>query len=250
MVYTVTKLAKISGVSVRTLHWYDEVDLLKPSYYGDNGYRYYEEEQLLILQQVLFFRELGFELKQIKNLLHRGDFDKLVVLSSHRQVLQNNLVRTRKLIKTIDKTIEHLKGSKKIKEQEFYYGFSKEKQEEYEKQLVELFGDKAKESIAESNRNVKSWSKADWDKSKEEFEEICKELIEMMVKGFKANSKEAQRIIQRHNEWLKKFWTPTASSYAAHGRFIMESDLRVTFEAYHPELPKFIADAIQAFVFR
>src|SRR3990170_4535706 len=135
MAYTVTKLAQISGVSVRTLHWYDEVGLLKPAYYGANGYRYYEEEQLLILQQILFFRELGFELKQIKRVLGRSDFDKMVALSSHRKVLQKNLERTKKLIKTIDKTIEHLKGTKKMKEQEMYYGFSKEKQAEYEKQI-------------------------------------------------------------------------------------------------------------------
>lgn len=84
MAYTVKKLAKISGVSVRTLHWYDEVGLLKPAYHGSNGYRYYEEEQLLILQQILFFRELGFELKQIRKVLGRTDFDKMVALSSHR----------------------------------------------------------------------------------------------------------------------------------------------------------------------
>jgi DNA-binding transcriptional MerR regulator len=87
MAYTVAKLAQISGVSIRTLHWYDEVGLLKPAYYGSNGYRYYEEEQLLILQQILFFRELGFELKQIQRVLGRSDFDKRVALSSHREVL-------------------------------------------------------------------------------------------------------------------------------------------------------------------
>jgi DNA-binding transcriptional MerR regulator len=59
MQYTVNKLAKLSGVSPRTLRFYDEIDLLKPSFYGDNQYRYYEEEQLLMLQQILFFRELG-----------------------------------------------------------------------------------------------------------------------------------------------------------------------------------------------
>lgn len=91
MVFTVANLAKISGVSVRTLHWYDEVGLLKPAYHGSNGYRYYEEEQLLILQQILFFRELGFELKQIQKVLKRGDFDKIIALSSHRQVLQKKL---------------------------------------------------------------------------------------------------------------------------------------------------------------
>src|SRR4026207_514156 len=101
MAYTVKKLAKISGVTVRTLHFYDEVGLLKPAYYGSNGYRFYEEEQLLILQQILFYRELGFDLKQIQKGLGRTDFDKIEALTSHRKVLEKDLVRTRKLIKTI-----------------------------------------------------------------------------------------------------------------------------------------------------
>ena len=247
MSYTVTKLAKISGVSVRTLHWYDEVGLLKPAYYGANGYRYYEEEQLLILQQILFFRELGFELKQIQKLLARGDFDKIVALSSHRQVLMKNLQRTRKLIKTIDITIEHLQGTKKMKESEIYYGFSKEKQAEYERQLIDRFGDKVKVSIAESHQNVKNWTKADWNKSKTEFDEICKELTNLIGKRSKANSQEVQNIVRRHYQWLRKFWTPNKESYSGHGQFIVESELRKAYEAYHPQLPEFIAEAIQVF---
>lgn len=247
MAYTVTKLAKISGVSVRTLHWYDEVGLLKPAYHGNNGYRYYEEEQLLMLQQILFFRELGFELKQIQKILNRGDFDKIVALSSHRQVLQKNLARTRKLIKTIDETIEHLQGTKKMKELQIFEGFSKEKQADYEKQLIKRFGDKVKDLIAESHQNVKNWSKADWNKSSKEFDALCKEIVEMMKKHHQPHSKEVQCIIRRHYQWLKRFWTPTRESYSDHGRFIMESDLRKAYEAHHSELPKFMAEAIQAF---
>lgn len=250
MVYTVTKLAKISGVSVRTLHFYDELGLLKPAYYGSNGYRYYEEEQLLILQQILFFRELGFELKMIQKILGRSDFDTIIALSSHRKILQKNLERTRKLIKTIDKTIEHLKGSKKMKEQEMYYGFSKEVQAEYEKQLLEHFGDKVKASIAESHSNIKNWSKSDWDLSRKEFDEICKDLTKLIEKNLKVNSNEVQKIIQRHHLWLEKFWTPTKELYSAHGRFIVESDLCKAYEEYHPQLPKFIAEAIQIFAER
>src|SRR6185295_7811910 len=111
MAYTVKKLAGMSGVSVRTLHFYDEVGLLKPAYHGANGYRFYEEAQLLMLQQILFYRELGFELKQIKKVLSRRDFDKVAALESHRKVLRRNLAHTRNLIVTIDKTIEHLKGT-------------------------------------------------------------------------------------------------------------------------------------------
>src|SRR5436305_10156486 len=111
MAYTVKQVAKMSGVSVRALHFYDETGLLKPAYHGANGYRYYEEPQLLNLQQILFYRELGFELKRIKRILGRRDFEKIAALQSHRKVLEMNLARTRRLIETIDRTIEHLKGT-------------------------------------------------------------------------------------------------------------------------------------------
>lgn len=135
MSYTVSKLATISGVSVRTLHWYDEVGLLKPAFYGANGFRYYAEEQLLLLQQILFFRELGFELMQIQKVLGKNNFDKIAALISHRQVLAKNIEKTKNLIQTIDRTIEHLKGKKMMKEKEMFYGFTKQQQAEYANQL-------------------------------------------------------------------------------------------------------------------
>src|SRR6185312_10198795 len=122
MAYTVKKLAGMSGVSVRTLHFYDEVGLLKPAYHGANGYRFYEEAQLLRLQQILFYRELGFELKQIKRILGQDGFKIAGALESHRKVLQANLNRTRRLMETIDKTIKHLKGTRKMKSEEMFAG--------------------------------------------------------------------------------------------------------------------------------
>jgi DNA-binding transcriptional MerR regulator len=124
MAYTVKQVAAMSGISVRTLHFYDETGLLKPAYIGANGYRFYEEPQLLILQQILFYRELGFELKQIKAIVGRADFEKVAALQSHRQILEKNLTRTRSLLETIDKTIEHLAGTKKMKSEEMFVGFS------------------------------------------------------------------------------------------------------------------------------
>jgi DNA-binding transcriptional MerR regulator len=124
MAYTVKQLAAMSGVSVRTLHFYDETGLLKPAYHRANGYRFYEEPQLLTLQQILFYRELGFELKEIERILGRADFEKVAALESHREVLQESLARTQTLIETIDKTIQHLKGTKKMKSEEMFLGFS------------------------------------------------------------------------------------------------------------------------------
>src|SRR4249920_159135 len=102
MAHTVKQVAAMSGVSVRTLHFYDEAGLLKPAHYGANGYRFYEEPQLLTLQQILFYRELGFELKEIRRTLDRPEFEKAAALRSHRTVLQQSLSRTRTLLETID----------------------------------------------------------------------------------------------------------------------------------------------------
>ena len=124
MAYTVKQVAAMSGISVRAVHFYDETGLLKPAYHGANGYRFYEEPQLLTLQQILFYRELGFELKQIERILGRADFEKVAALQSHRKILQKNLARTRTLIETIDKTIEHMRGTKKMKNEEMFLGFS------------------------------------------------------------------------------------------------------------------------------
>src|ERR1700756_1197285 len=124
MAYTVKQVAAMSGVSVRTLHFYDETGLLKPAYHGANSYRFYEQPQLLTLQQILFYRELGFELKRIKEILSQRHFEKIAALKSHRRVLEKNVTRTRTLIETIDKTISHLKGAKKMKSEELFMGFS------------------------------------------------------------------------------------------------------------------------------
>jgi DNA-binding transcriptional MerR regulator/quercetin dioxygenase-like cupin family protein len=121
--FTVRQVADLSGVSIRTLHFYDEVGLLKPACASASGYRYYEEPQLLALQQILFYRELGLELKEIKSILGRADFEKATALESHRSVLEKKLARTQTLIATIDKTIEHVRGTNKMSSEEMFAGF-------------------------------------------------------------------------------------------------------------------------------
>jgi DNA-binding transcriptional MerR regulator len=239
MDYTVKKLAKISGVSVRTLHYYDEIGLLQPSYIKPNGYRYYREKELLQLQQILFFRELGFELKKIAQILRKGDFDKMAALHAQKKVLHSEIERMGELIHTIDRTIGHLGGKKKMKEEEMYHGFNQEKQAEYERQVMEYFGEKAKTHIEESKENVKNWNKSDWQQSENEFEKICLDLAELM--------KKKEDVIRRHYQWLQQFWTPTKETYIQHGKFIVDSELREAYKKFHPQMPEFIAQAIREF---
>jgi DNA-binding transcriptional MerR regulator len=247
MAYTVKKLAALSGVSVRTLHFYDEAGLLKPAYVGANGYRFYEEPQLLKLQQILFYRELGFGLKQIQAVLGPPGFDRIAALESHRKVLQGNLARTRKLIVTIDRTIEHLKGKRKMKSQEIFAGFSPEQQARHEQYLIDRFGEGMKEQIELSKRKVKDRRSSDWEQSGAAFIGICQDLVKLMRQERPADSPESQAVIRRHYKWLKKFWTPTRESYAGHSHLIVDSELRKAYEVHHPQLPEFVAGAIRVF---
>jgi len=124
MSYTVNKLAKLSGVSIRTLRFYDAIGLLKPAFYGTNNYRYYDEEQILILQQILFYREIGFPLSDIQRIINSDDFNKIDALISHKHILAQGLDRTKKLINTIDQTIAHLRGERIMRNEELFSGFA------------------------------------------------------------------------------------------------------------------------------
>src|SRR4051812_29957137 len=104
-IYTVNKLAKLAGISVRTLHYYDQIGLLTPSGVADNGYRQYGEKELIKLQQILFFKELDFPLEQIKQILDSPGYDKNEALKDQKQLLELKKDRLTELIKTIDQNL-------------------------------------------------------------------------------------------------------------------------------------------------
>ena len=253
MDYTVKKLSELSGVTIRTLHFYEEIGLLKPAYYRSNGYRQYGEKELLQLQQILFFKELGFSLKQIKKVLGRSDFDQLKALYSHKQAMTKDWERMGRLLQTIDKTIEHLKGEKKMKEEEMFGGFiTKEKQEEYVTYLKNRLGDNHP-SFAECEKNTKNWGKADSEKAKQECETTFKELARLMENQLSPDSKEVQAYISKLYNWVKQFWTPNKETFPALGQMYTELEWKKFFGKFdpnHPRLALFVAAGMKEFADR
>ncbi len=248
MTYTVKELANLSKISVRTLHFYDEIGLLKPAYHGKNGYRYYEEAELLRLQQILFFRELGFELKKIQKILSQSDYSQITALSIHRSFLKKQEERTQSLIKTIDKTIDHLKGVKKMSNQEIYQGFANEKQANYERYLVNLCGDSAKEFIAKSQENTKEWVMSDYEKLKSDGDLISNQLVEELKAGNKANTPSVQAIIARHYQLIKSMENPTKELYIGMGQsYVEHPDFKEYFDLFDSRLPEFQAEAMKVY---
>lgn len=144
---TVKQLAELSGVSVRALHYYDEIGLLKPAHIGANGYRYYGREELLRLQQILFHRELGFPLEEIRKILDAPDFDQASALRSHRQRLEGEVHRYRRLIQTIDDTLTQIEGNTSMNERAFYKGLDPEQWAAQDQWAIERYGSAAEAGI-------------------------------------------------------------------------------------------------------
>ncbi len=149
---SVNDLAKLANISRRTLHYYDQIGLLVPARDEHNGYRTYGTEDAFRLQQILFYRELGFELVQIKALLDDPEFDRVAALESHRRALEVRATRLTGLIHTIDKTIRHLKGQTNMSIDEAFEGFTSEQQEAWEAEARELYGGE------EVGASVKLWN--------------------------------------------------------------------------------------------
>jgi DNA-binding transcriptional MerR regulator len=248
MNYTVNTLAKLSSISIRTLRYYDEIGLLKPAFVGENGYRFYHEEQLLRLQQILFFKELGFELKQIQDILGRTDFDQLHALRSHAQEVQHRMKRLKVLAKTIDKTIIHLEGKRALTEKEMYYGLHNEKQKRYEKYILDRYGDNAKKLMAESKKNTANWTEEEWDKYKSEGSEINSQLIVAIKKGLKADSLEVQNLVARHYGLIIRMYHPTKEVYVGLGKFYCtHPEFRAFFNNFHQGLAEFLAESMKIY---
>ena len=247
MPYTIKKLATLSGVSTRALRFYDEIGLLKPAYYGDNQYRYYEEEQLLLLQQILFFRELGFPLTEIQQIISSHDFDKIEALNTHKSILQSSLERAETLIKTIDKTISHLRGKLIMRDAEMYEGFDPVKQQEHEKYLLDT-GVITQQQIDESWGKVRDWKKPNWEQFKKEGEQLNQALANALKKHLKPEDVEVQALVQRHYDWVNVFWTPTHESYTVLAQMYLDHpDYREFYNKYHPNLVEYLVEAMRVY---
>jgi DNA-binding transcriptional MerR regulator len=203
MEYTVKQLATLAGVSVRTLHYYDEIGLLRPNRLGSNGYRYYGEAAMLRLQQILFYRELGFGLDEIAGVLDATDFDVLRALEDHRGALQRRLGRLRRLVQTVDQTIAHLRGERPAEAKDLFAGFSDEQQTAYENEAVARWG----EGVRESARRWKAYSLEKRQAIMAEAGAVYQDFLSLMDEP--AGGPAAQAVAARWHQNLRYFYEPT-----------------------------------------
>ncbi|MCK9360822.1 MerR family transcriptional regulator [Patescibacteria group bacterium] len=244
MPYTVNKLAQLAGVSVRTLHYYDEVGLLKPSKIEKNGYRSYEERELLKLQQIMFFRELDFPVEEIKKIMSSPAFDMRQALRDHRVMIELKKKRLAGLIKTIDKTIQKLDSKKPMDEkdmQEAFDTFGEDTVKKYAEEVKQRWGHT--EAYKQSMERYAKTTKEDMEKYKKDADIFMKKAAEVSAHG--ALSPEFQEIIAQHFDALRTWYEPNFEMYRGLAKMYVD-DPRFTayYEKYKPGLAKIFSEAM------
>lgn len=207
MEYSIKELSQMAGVSARTLRYYDSIGLLKPLYVSEAGYRFYGEREVSLLQQILFYRERGFSLKKIHQIIYDGEFDLLEALSEHLRELERQKQHTESLIRMVRRTMRQMKGECMMSDAEKFEAFKeklvRENEERYGEEIRRKYGD---DEIDESNRRLMGMSQEDY----ERFQTLGREILERLEDGVKESiqpdSEKAGRIVALHKEWLGMTW--------------------------------------------
>ena len=249
MEYTINKLTKMSGVSTRTLRYYDEIGLLKPARVASSGYRIYGLEQVDTLQQVLFYRELDFSLEDIKKLLSAPDFEKGQAFASHLSTLQKKREQLDILILNVTKSITALKGESTMTDEEKFEGFKQklidENEQKYGKEVRAKYGDTA---VDESNAKVRGLTKEQYEKGEQlriEIEEALKAAFET---GDPAGEL-AQKACDFHKQWLCIYNPKYSKEYhiGLGEMYVDDERFRANYDKLAPGCTEFLRDAINIY---
>ncbi len=248
--YTVRQLADIARISVRTLHHYDDVGLLKPAFLGNNGYRYYEQPQLYRLQQILMYRDFGLSLDEIKNLVDAPDFDIGSALRRHRERLIERLQQDQELIRVIDDTLARIGGGSTMDDNTLYNWQSPEKQAEYEAWLAERYGPQAHDWIAHSRKRFDALDDAERQAAMDRLKVIEGDLVDAFRRGVAADSAALKPVLDRHRQWVGYMWNQDcppgaygnlADMYRDHPDFVAR------FDAIAPGFANWLSEAMRAY---
>lgn len=241
MSYTVHQLAQLAGISVRTLHYYDQIGLLEPTGIEENGYRYYESAELAKLQQILFFKELDFTLEEIKQIINAPNFDRLAALEEQKKLLELEQKRLTGVIKTIDKTIQTLKGGETMNDDDLYGDLDKKTVEEYKAEAKQRWGHT--DAYRQSQERVSKMTKAQMQEIKKAGDELTKELAAAM--DLPVDSPEVQALIKRHHAGIEVFYDCSMEMYRGLGQmYVDDPRFTATYDKYRPGLAIFLRDAI------
>jgi MerR family transcriptional regulator, thiopeptide resistance regulator len=250
MDYKTKELAKLSGISIRTLHYYDQIGLLSPTKRTEGNYRIYNESDVDMLQQILFLKEMGLKLQQIRVLIKNLNTDKrLKILETHLETLNHELERKKLLIENVKKTIKELKGEKKMTNNEKFEGLKKDliKQNsiKYKDEVVSNWGEYKYNASIDS---IKSMTVETFQK----FQKLESDIIEMLIE-IKKNYDETleKKVAQTHQDWIKLAWGVNYTKklhLEVSDFYIQDERFKHYYEKHGEGLARILRDAIYKYL--
>lgn len=246
MEYSIRHLARMSGVSTRTLRYYDEIGLLEPLRVSSSGYRIYGREEVDRLQQILFYRELGLGLERIASVLNDPAFDRARAMREHRAALISRREELDRLIANVDRTIAMNEGSLEMNDEQKFEGFKREmvaeNERKYGAEVRERFGD---EAVDRANARALGMSREAHDEAERLSAELAAALAQAKADG-DPGSELAQQAAELHKRWLMIYWSEySPAAHAGLARMYVEDErFRAHYDAAGEGTAEFLRDAI------
>ena len=240
--YTVKKVAALAGITVRTLHHYDTIGLVSPQERSAAGYRMYSRADLERLQQVLFFKELGFGLEEIKAILKNPNFDRRQALRDHRELLRSRKERIERLLKAVDRTLASFEEGMELPEEAMFEGFDNA---QYEEEVRRKWGHTA--AYKESRERTKAYSQADWNEIMKEQQAILRDIATLADRS--SDDPEVLMAVRRMHSLINDhFYTCPLAMFRGLGDLMVEDPrFSETFERLRPGLAAFYRQAVHAY---
>lgn len=245
MAYTVGEVAKLARISVRTLHHYDEIGLLVPSKRTEAGYRLYTLADMQRLQQVLFYKGLGFSLEEAGCIMADPTFDRREALRTQRETLLRQVSQLQSMLQLIDTTLQSLEQEQTMTAQQLF-DFGDFNPAEYEEEARERWGDT--DAYKESARRTKGYSAADWQRFRAEQQAINDRVAALLDAGVAATDPRAMDAVEQHRLQIDQWFYPCSHTMHTGLAEMYLADPRFTafYEKIRPGLAQYVHDAILA----
>ena len=239
----INEVAKLTGVTVRTLHYYDEIGLLPPSEITESGYRIYDEVSLEKLQQILFFRELDFPLNEIKEIMENPNYDKSQALEKQRELLIKKRDRLEQLIALVNRTME---GEQQMSFEEFDITEIEKMKEQYAAEVKERWGDT--EAYAQSQEKTSKYSKQQWNFLQGEGDSILQQFGEN--RNERPDSDIAQELVRKWQDYITVNYYQCTNEILSGLGLMYVADERFTknIDKYGEGTADFMSKSIQYYV--
>lgn len=249
MEYSSNQVSGMTGVSARALRYYDEIGILKPMRVATSGYRIYGQSELDTLQQILFYREMDFPLKDIKRLLSAPNFNKELALKEHLVELSKKRERLDRLIETVNISLAALRGDETMTDKEKFEGFKKsridENEHHYGTEIREKYGE---EAIDRSNARIRDLTHERHTRG-EELRQEAEDTLKAALKTKDPAGDLAQKAVDLHGKWLAVFQPEYSKEYhkGLGELYVADERFREYYDKIAPGSAEFLRDAISIY---